>query len=64
MTQFTKLSLAVEHNGKAYFVVIPQEHWEILLHMVAGISDNGTLRLVSAPEGFKFETLDKRKGQQ
>lgn len=63
MTQFTRLSLAVEHNGKPYFVVIPQEHWEILLHMVSGISDNGALQLVSAPEGYKFEALNKTKGQ-
>ena len=33
MTQFTKLSLAVEHDGKPYFVSIPEERWPLLLHL-------------------------------
>ena len=62
MTQFTKLSLAVEHEGKPYFVYVPKECWQILLNLASGFTDN-TLKLTPAPEGSRFEELNNKKGQ-
>ena len=55
--QFTKASLAVEHKGQLYFVVIPDGALNIALNMIAGFSPNQTLKLVKAPEGFTVQEL-------
>lgn len=62
MTQFTKLSLAVEHEGKPYFVYVPKECWQILLNLASGFTGN-TLKLIPAPEGSRFEGKEIEKGR-
>lgn len=52
--QFTRVSLAVEMDGRVFFAVIPQDRIRILMHLAGGLSDDGKLYLVPAPADFKF----------
>lgn len=53
--QFTRVSLAVELEGKVFFAVIPQDdRVSLLMHLVRCLSDDGNLHLVPAPAEFKF----------
>lgn len=61
MSQFTAVSLAVEYEGKPYFVALPQDRLQVLVKLAAGLSDSGSLPLTKAPEGFKFTTLEASK---
>jgi len=53
-----KLSVAVEIEGKPYFVLIPKGSKELCLRMIAGLSDDSQLNVVSAPEGYNFTSLE------
>jgi hypothetical protein len=55
-----KLSVAVEIKGKPYFVIIPKGSKELCLRMIAGLSDDSQLNVVSAPEGFSFTSLEEQ----
>ena len=57
----TALSLAVEIDGQAYFVKTEKEHYQILMHMVQGLSPTGKLEVVPAPADFKFTTMAKHR---
>lgn len=57
MTQVTEISVTVEHNGKPYIVVIPEENKQILLYTIAGFCKGGVLQLAPMPEGCEFRTL-------
>ena len=56
------VSLAVQIDGKAYFVMMPQENLKLVANMAASLTDSGTLQVVPAPEGFKFTTIGELKG--
>ncbi len=49
-----KVSLAIEMDGQAYFVVLPQESLKLLVKMAEGLSDNGALPVKKCPDGFAF----------
>ena len=55
----SNISIAVEIEGKAYFVRLPEGTRELVLKMIAGLSDNSTLNVVGAPEGFEFTPINK-----
>lgn len=50
----TAVSIAVQINGKAYFVKMPHDHMMILMKMAEGLSDNGNLNVVAAPASYKL----------
>lgn len=49
-----KVSLAVQIEGKMYFVALPQERLQLLIKMAEGLSDTGRLPVIKAPDGFSF----------
>ena len=51
--QFTKLVVYVEHKGKPYRVIIAPEYCDLATKMLAGFSDNGTLKLIETTD-LKF----------
>ncbi|MGL5179229.1 MAG: hypothetical protein ACRC8N_14055 [Aeromonas veronii] len=53
----SKLSVAVEVDGKPYFVKVDPEHTEIILHMLQGLSPTRSLDVMRAPADFKFTTM-------
>lgn len=57
--QIEKISLAVQVNGEACFVVLGQDKLRILVQLAQGLADNGKLNVVKAPEGFKFSPLSE-----
>ena len=59
MSQFTKISLSVEMDGKLYFVAVKDEHIDLLMSLVSSISDNGKLGLLKAPADYKFQPIKK-----
>jgi len=54
----SKLSIAVEIDGKAHLVVLPKGTKELALRMLAGLNENNILDVVEAPEGYEFESMD------
>ena len=56
-----KISIAVEVKGKPYFVILPQESMQVILMAAQGLSENGKLNLVDAPEGFLMVPLEDMK---
>lgn len=57
----SKLSVSVEIDGKPYFVLVPAESKQVLISLIAGISKNGELQVVSMPDGFSFQSLSDIK---
>ena len=55
----SSISISVEIEGKAYFVRLPEGARELVLKMIAGLSDNSALNVVQAPEGFEFAPINK-----
>jgi len=51
------ISIAVQIDGKPYFVVLDEDKKQILMKMAAGLSDDGKLKVVKAPAEFSFETI-------
>lgn len=49
--------IAAEIEGKPYFVIIPEESHQLLVTLVAGISEGGKLNVVAAPEEFRISNL-------
>ena len=56
-----KTCIAVQIDGKPYFVALEQDRMNIVLNLITGLSDNGKLNVVAAPEGFKFITIGELK---
>jgi len=54
MSNVTKVSLAVEIEGQAYFVALSQESLKLLVKMAEGLADNGKLPVVKCPAGYTF----------
>ena len=54
-----KVSLAVEIEGKPYFVILGQEKLKLLVDIASGLADNEKLNVIKAPDDFKFSTMDK-----
>lgn len=52
-----KVSVAVEIEGKPYFVALDQTRMKLLIQFASGLSDNGKLNVVKAPSDYKFTTL-------
>lgn len=59
--EIEKVSLAVQIDGKPYFVALPQERLKLVVSMAQGLADNGKLNVAKAPDGFKFTELDSLK---
>jgi hypothetical protein len=59
--KITRASLAVEIDGKPYFVLIPQDRTYMLAHLASALCEGGTLTVTPAPEGFKFASLSEMK---
>lgn len=54
--------LAVELDGKPYFVNLPQDRMlQMLIPLAASLSDNNKLNVIAAPEGFRFMSLAEMK---
>jgi hypothetical protein len=60
--EIEKVSLAVQINGQAYFVALPQESLLILVKMAQGLSDDGSLALPvkKAPPGYVFYESEEK----
>lgn len=52
-----KVCIAVEIEGKPYFVALNQDRMKLLMKMACGLADNGNLNVVKAPQDFKFTTI-------
>jgi hypothetical protein len=57
--QFERHTLAVQHQGKVYYVSLPDEVWPLLMQLVCSMSKDEKLQLVEAPEGTKFADLSE-----
>lgn len=55
--EITKVVIAVEVEGKPYFVNLPLDRMMILMKMASGLSDTGALPVVKAPDGYAFTEL-------
>lgn len=53
----SRVSLAIEIDGQAYFVVLPHDRLQLLVKMAEGLSDTGTLPVAKCPAGFAFSTM-------
>lgn len=56
----SKLSIAVEIDGKPYFVLIPKDCKELAVRLISGLSEDGELKVVSAPDDYKFQALEPK----
>lgn len=59
--EIERISIAVEIEGKPHLVVLPQESMHIVLMAAQGLSENGKLNVVEAPEGLKMLPLQDLK---
>jgi hypothetical protein len=59
MSNITAVSIAVQIDGKAYFVNLPHERMLILMQMASALFDGGRLGVVPAPPGFEFTALSR-----
>lgn len=57
----TKLSLAIEIDGETFFVKTEEDHYQLILNMVQGLSPTGKLEIVRSPADFKFTTLAEHR---
>ena len=53
----SNIAIAVEIDGKAHFVLLPKGTEQLVLKMIAGLSDNSTLNVAPAPDEFKFSYI-------
>jgi hypothetical protein len=58
-----KVCIAVEIEGKPYFVALEQDRMLLLMKMACGLSDNGQLNVVKAPQDFKFTAIGDLNGK-
>jgi len=56
-----KVSIAIEIEGKTYFVALDQDRMKLLMKMASGLSENGNLNVVKAPQDFKFTTIGEMR---
>lgn len=59
MSNITAVSIAVQIDGKPYFVNLPHERMLILMQMASALFDTGRLGVVPAPPGFEFTALSR-----
>jgi hypothetical protein len=52
-----KISLAVQIDNKAYFVALDSSKLHLLIKMAQGLSDNGKINVIPAPDGFEFKQI-------
>jgi hypothetical protein len=55
--EIEKVSLAVQIKGKPYFVALDSDKLHLLIQMAQGLSDNGKINVIPAPEGFEFKQI-------
>ena len=53
--------MAVEIDGKPYFVGLPQDRMLMLVELAATLSDSGKLPVLAAPDEYKFEVLGDKQ---
>jgi hypothetical protein len=53
--------VAVEIDGKPHFVVLPHERLLMLMQLAQGLSDDGKLTVVKAPDDYRFIEIEKGK---
>jgi len=46
-----KVALAVQIDGKGYYVALPQDRLQMLVKLAQGLSDNGKLNVQAMPPG-------------
>jgi len=56
----SKLSVAVEIDGKPYFVLIPKGCKELAVRLLAGLQEDGELKVVAAPDEYKFQAVEPK----
>jgi hypothetical protein len=52
-----KVAMAVQIDGKGYYVALPQDRLRILVKLAEGLSDNGKLSVQAMPPGHDFIDL-------
>lgn len=55
--QFQSHTLAVQHEGKVYYVHLEDKVWPIIMAMICSVSKDQKLQLVEAPKGTKIVNL-------
>lgn len=59
--QITKVSVAIEIDGKPYFVALSQDRLKMLMSLAQGLSDGGKLPVKPLPDGCYFYEVDTSK---
>ena len=57
-----KMSVAVEVEGKLYFVSIDKTSIALIANMIGAMQPDGVLNLVKAPDDYKFCTTGEIMG--
>lgn len=52
-----RIVLAVEPNGKPYYVTLPQDRLQMLVQLAESLSDDGKLPVRKAPQGHVFQEV-------
>jgi len=60
-SQIGRVCVGVEIGGKVHFVNLPQDRLRMLVSMAAGLSDDGKVPVIEAPEGFRFAILGEEQ---
>lgn len=60
----TQISIAVEIDGKTYYVALSQQKLLSLVPFACALSDSGKLPVVPAPEGTTFFQLSSKKDEE
>jgi hypothetical protein len=55
----TKASLVLEINGKPHIALLDGVNIGIMCNLIAVLTDGGTLKVVKAPDSFRFENLSE-----
>jgi hypothetical protein len=55
--KITKASLVLEINGEPHFALLDGIDINLMCDLIAGLTDTGKLKVIKAPESFKFENL-------
>lgn len=54
MTNITAVSIAIQVDGRAYFVNLPHAQMMILMALAGSLTDGGALKVVAAPDKYKL----------
>ncbi|MDQ1921661.1 hypothetical protein [Massilia pseudoviolaceinigra] len=55
----TAISIAIQMEGKTYFVALPHQRFMLLMKMAEGLSDSGRLPVVAAPASYQFMPVEE-----